>query len=141
MDPIEAKNRQLLADLAAGKKPFDEVIEPGDENKPADNNLMNYAMQKMGVPQEYMVSAKAHKEGLNNMAQNMGMGAMGTIGKVGGVAEGALAKLMGAKQLGQKMSAAEEYLLSKATGNVPVVKTAQEMAEPIFGKIKGLMGK
>lgn len=139
MDPVEAKNRQLLKDLSDGKDPFNQV-QPGDETKPA-NSIRNYVIDKTGMPQNWMENTADYKNATAALPQQMGMGTMGTVGNTTGMAEGALAKLMSAQGSGQKLSAAEQYLLGKATGQVPVVKTAQEMAEPAFAKLKGLMGK
>ena len=118
------------------KRVMDNEIIPGDETLPA-NSLRNYLIDKTGMSKDLMESTADQKSAMADLPRNMGMGSMGSIG----VAEGALSKLLAAKQAGQKLSAAEEYLLSKATGKVPVVKTAQEMAEPVFGKLKTLLGK
>ena len=103
-------------------------IEEGDENTPA-NTLGNMIIDKAGLPKEWMQSAADEKRIYNNMPEQMGMAGMGSVNKITGEAAQALAKLQAAKEAGQKLPAALEYALSQATGKVPVVKTAQEMAE------------
>lgn len=122
------------------KNALDTDVRPGDENTPA-NSLRNALIDKLGLPEQYMESTADQKQAYKDLPASMGMGAMGTVRGIGTQAEQALSKLVAAKQAGQKLSAAEELLLSKVTGRVPVVKTAQEAAEQRFGNIKKLVGE
>jgi hypothetical protein len=140
MDP-ELKAR-LLQSIQNGLK-IDRPIEAGDENKPADNSVRNMLVQKMGLPDSMMQSAADEKRAYADMPKAMGMGTMGTVGKANaftGEAAQAMAKLQAAKSAGQKLPASMEYLLGKATGSVPVVKTAQEVAEESAKKAASLAG-
>jgi len=136
MDP-ELKAR-LLQSIQNGLK-IDRPIEPGDEDKPADNSVRNMLVQKMGLPDSMMQSAADEKRAYADMPIAMGMGTMGTVGKAfTGAAAQAMAKLQAAKSAGQKLPASMEYLLGKATGSVPVVKTAQEVVEEAAKKAASL---
>ena len=131
MDP--ALKARLLQSIQNGMQ-INRPIEPGDENKPADNNLRNLIIQKAGLPDSWMQSTADEKRAYADMPKAMGMGTMGTVGKaLTGEAAQAMAKLQAAKDAGQKLPAALELAMSKVTGKVPVVKTAQEVSEEAAG--------
>jgi hypothetical protein len=126
---------------AAMDKVADTEIRPGDESKLAENP-MNAAIGAMGLPENWKQSVADYKQATKDLPMNMAMGTMGTVAATDGLAGQALSKLQAAKQAGQALSTAEEYLLSKATGKgVTVVPTAQELAQNAFSKVKGMMGK
>lgn len=138
MDP--ALKARLLQSIGNGLQ-INRPVEPGDEDKPADNSVRNMLVQKMGLPDSMMQSAADEKRAYADMPKAMGMGTMGTVGKAfTGEAAQAMAKLQAAKSAGQKLPASMEYLLGKATGSVPVVKTAQEVAEESAKKAASLAG-
>lgn len=99
-----------------GNLPGQGEIKEGDESKYNDtSNLRNYAVEKLGLPKNWKMNLADEKAFFNNLPEQMGM-ATGTIGKAGGLAEQALAKLQAAESSGQRLEPGLKYLLNKATG-------------------------
>lgn len=111
-----------LEKVKDSKLPGQGEIQPGDESKYNDSsNLRNYAVEKLGLPKDWKMNLADEKAYFNNLPEQMGS-VSGTIGKAGGLAEQALAKLQAAEASGQRLDSGLKYLLNKATGkSEPVV--------------------
>jgi hypothetical protein len=117
------------------------TIEPGDETRYNEtSNMTNMAVNALGLPQSWKTTLADEKRALAELPMQMGLGTMGSIGKVGkaqqiaskiGVskeAEMAAQKLEQAVSKGYKPTAAEAEAVAKFRGTQTVVPTAQEAA-------------
>jgi len=120
------------------------TVEPGDEALYNDtSNMTNMAINALGLPKEWKTNLADEKRALAEMPMQMGLGTMGSIGKVGKakqIAEkiGAAKPMQNVEQIAQKLedavakgykpSAAEAEAVAKFRGKQTVLPTAQEAA-------------
>lgn len=103
---------------------------------PAENNTRNQMIEAMGLPDTLKQTNQEEEEWRANLPMSMGMGSMGTVGKVGTEAQGL------GKVLMQEAPAAKQF------GKVIMKPSMQEQMADItsqspefFSKIQELLNK